>query len=367
MSDPVVVIGAGVVGLASAVSLARASREVMIVERGARVGAELSSRNSGVVHAGLYYPPGSLKARTCVRGRQLLAERALREGLPYRRVGKLIVATQDAELEQLHALARRAEENGAGLTRMRGASELRALEPSVRALAALEVEETAIVDTRALVGSLYAELIARGGSVWLGAELIDAQRTVGGYSLRLADGRVLEAPRVVIAAGLRADRVLALFGVDLGAAGLRHRYARGAWMRVASRHQGRFSRLVYPLPAEGGLGVHLTFDLESVLHAGPDVEWIDDPEAPLPDAALQRSSFGAALRRFFPDLLDQDLEPAMHAIRPKLHGPDERFADFVVRECSALGAPGVVACLGIESPGLSASLALGEEVAALAR
>jgi L-2-hydroxyglutarate oxidase LhgO len=353
-----VVIGAGVVGMACAEKLARRGDSVLVIERNARAGQETSSRNSGVIHAGLYYPPGSLKAELCVRGRDLLYARAARYGLPHRKLGKLVVACEGAEVAKLEALQARAHANGANEVRILDAAELVRMEPRVRAIAALWSPETGIVDAHALLRSYWVEAQQHG------AELVTHTRVVAiapeGDALRVTaqDARgekfELDAAALVNAAGLGAPEVAALAG---GAVGLTPRLCKGDYFRIADRLRGCVSHLVYPMPVSAGLGVHLTLDLDGSLRAGPDTEYVDSVRYDLDET--KRTHFAEAVRRYLPELRDEDLTPDFAGIRPKLHGPEATFHDFVIEQST----PRLVNLLGIESPGLTASEAIAERVA----
>jgi L-2-hydroxyglutarate oxidase LhgO len=365
----VAVIGAGVVGLACAAAIARRGRSVVILERHAGPGRETSSRNSGVIHAGLYYPSGSLKSELCIRGRELLYARCRERGIPHRRTGKLIVAVDAAEVGALEAIRARAEAAGAGaLTELDGAG-VRRLEPNVRAAAGLLSPASGIVDVHALMGSYLAEASSHGATLALRTEVTGLARkgqqwevetaSAGGDRFRL---RVLF---VINAAGLEADRIAALAGLDVDALGYRQRPCKGDYFSISIRNgsSALTERLVYPVPSGAGLGIHVTMDLGGRYTLGPDAEYVDAPRYDVDPA--KAALFGAAARRYLPALTDDLLAPDRSGVRPKLAGPGEGFRDFVIEEASAHGAPGLVNLLGIESPGLTASEAIGERVAEL--
>lgn len=363
----VAVVGAGVVGLACAARLARAGRSVVLIERHASAGQETSSRNSGVVHAGLYYPPGSLKADACVEGRELLYERCRRHAIPHRKLGKLLVATDDAETTKLEEILARGQENGAGALRMLDAAEVRALEPRVRAVSGVLSPESGIVDAHALMDSYEAEATDHGALLSWRTEVRALERRDGVWriSTRGTDGApfAIEASWVVNSAGLGADRIAALAGLDIDALGLRLRHCKGDYFALAPRLRGIASRLVYPVPVHAGLGIHVTIDLGGKLLAGPDTEYVQEIRYDVDPA--KAGAFGTALRRYLPDVRDDDLTPDYAGMRPKLQGPGEAFRDFVVEEASTHGAPQLVNLVGIESPGLTASEALARRVAEL--
>jgi L-2-hydroxyglutarate oxidase LhgO len=361
------VVGGGVVGLACAAALARRGRSVVVLERHERFGSETTSRNSEVVHAGLYYPPGSLKARLCVAGRAALYERCAKLGIPHRRLGKLVVATQEAELETLEQLRRRGGENGAPGLEIVGAEAVRALEPALRALAALVSPATGIVDGLALCHSFAAEAEAHGALFALRTEVTAIATEPGGFRIaaRGADGAPseLSCAAVVNAAGLAADRVAQGAGLDVDGLGYRLHPCKGDYFSLAPASPLRLARLVYPVPAGPGLGVHATLDLGGRIRFGPDAEYVERARYDVDPA--KADLFAAQIARYLPAIRAEWLAPDYAGVRPKLAGPGEPFRDFVVAEESAAGLPGFVNCLGIESPGLTAAPAIAERVAEL--
>jgi L-2-hydroxyglutarate oxidase LhgO len=365
----VVVVGAGAVGLACAARLARAGRSVMIVERHGRVGEETSARNSGVIHAGLYYAPSSLKALTCVEGRARLYARCEREQLPHLRCGKLIVAVDEAERSQLEALYARGLQNGAGALRVLDAAELRRIEPRVRAVAALLSPETGIVDPHAVVTSYRREALAHGAELCLRTrvEAIDSVRSGLRVDTRTDHGERAEltAAFVINAAGLAADHIAALAGLDVDALGYRQHACKGDYFALAPALRGIVRHLIYPLPMQAGLGIHVTLDLHGGLRAGPDAEYVAHASYDVDPAKAQ--AFGAAVRRYLPELRDADLSPDYAGLRPKLQAPGQPPRDFVIEDATPHGVPGLVNLLGIESPGLTASEAIAERVVELVR
>lgn len=355
-----VVIGAGVVGLAVARALAQAGRKVVIVEAEPAMGLHASSRNSEVIHAGLYYPAGSLKARLCVAGRDALYRYCAERAIPHRRLGKLIVASRESQLAKLAALEAQARANGVADIRRLTASEARALEPALDCAAALLSPSTGIVDSHALMLSLLADAEAAGAQLALASPVEGGEVTPDGVALRVA-GMALLAKRVVNAAGLFAPDVARAI------AGLRAdsipqaRYARGVYFSLQGR--APFSRLVYPLPEAGGLGSHLTLDLAGQARFGPDVEWVDGVDYRVDPA--RADAFYRAVRAWWPQLPDGALAPGYAGIRAKIAGPGEPDADFVIQGPAVHGAPGLVNLFGIESPGLTSCLAIAD--AALAQ
>ena len=365
MADtPLVVVGAGVVGLAVAARLAPRFPDTVILERRERHGTETSSRNSEVVHAGIYYPAGSAKARLCVRGRELLYERCARLGVPHRVLGKLVVATAPSEVaavERLHALG---TANGAPLERMTGA-QCRALEPAVPAVDGFLSPRTGIVSAHGLMDSLLAEARRHGALLQPRAELVALERRDRDYRLvlRTPDGvEETTSERVVNAAGLEADTVAALAGIDVDAAGCRQHWWKGSYFSVAGPRARLVSRLVYPVPTHVSLGVHVVLGLDGRLRFGPDADHLPGRRLDYSVDLSKRAAFAEAARRLLPALRDDDLAPDVAGIRPKLQGPGDAARDFVIVEESARGLPGLVSLAGMDSPGLTASLAVAEEV-----
>lgn len=358
----VVVIGAGVVGLAVARALALSGREVLVLEAANRSGTGVSSRNSEVIHAGIYYPSGSLKARLCVAGREALYRYCAQRGVPHRRLGKLLIAASAAELPLLVSHAERAAANGvADLVELSG-QQVQALEPQVRCEGALLSPSTGIVDAHALMEALQADCEAHGGIVAFGSTVTRGE--LGARGLRLQVGEreptYLAARYVVNCAGLGAQAVSAsLSGVPRASIPPLH-LAKGHYFALAGR--APFSRLVYPLPDGGGLGIHVTLDLAGAARFGPDVVWTDRIDYDF--TAGRAAAFVTAIRRYYPELDPARLRPAYVGVRPKLSGPAEVAADFCVRDPAAHAGAPYVALYGIESPGLTAALAIGDYVAA---
>lgn len=364
----VLVVGAGILGLACGAALARRGRRVIVIERHGRILQETSSRNSGVVHAGLYYPEGSLKATLCVEGRERLYARCARLGIGHRVPGKLVVATSDEERPVLEALRARGAANGAPGLEILEAAEVRRREPSVRARAALWSPRTGIIDAHALGLSYQAELEAHGGTVLLRTALEAVEARPGGglrVAVRDADGApaAVTAEALVNAAGLASDRVAALAGLDVDALGYRIHPCKGDYFAVAPGAPLHVRGMVYPVPDAAGLGVHATPDLGGRLRLGPDATYVEAPRYDVDPAKAER--FAEAASRYLPGLRSAWLSPDGAGVRPKLAGPGDGFRDFVVAEEGLHGVPGLVNLIGIESPGLTAAPALAERVAGL--
>ena len=363
----VVVAGAGVVGLACGAALARRGRRVVVLERHAGLARETTSRNSGVIHAGIYYPAGSLKAKLCVEGRELLYERCSREGIPHRQFGKLIVATNEAEIRVLEDLQAKGRANGApGLELVDGRT-VREREPCVRAVAGLTSPRTGIVDAHELCLSLAAEFEREGGTLLLHNTLEALERTGSGWRVTARapgePGASVESAAFVNAAGLAADRVAALAGIDVDAAGYRQHPCKGDYFALAPGAPLSFRGLVYPVHGAAGLGVHVTLDLGGRVRFGPDAHYVTAIDYAIDPG--KAAEFAEAAGRYLPGLRAEWLTPDQAGIRPKLQAPGAPFRDFLIAEESARGLPGLVSLVGIESPGLTASLAIGERVADL--
>jgi len=354
-----VVIGAGVVGLAAGRALARRGQQVVVIEREPAIGTQVSSRNSEVIHAGIYYEPGSLKARLCVQGRRQLYAYCDSHGVPYRACGKWIVATEQTQLGRLGHLRERAQRNGVLLEPL-GRRDL-AAQPGLRAVAALASPTTGILDSHQFMLALQGDLEAAGGQLVLDTPLERA--STEGLRHRLVVGGVMPCTllsrRVVNAAGLDAPGLAHQWEGMPGDALPRQHLARGHYFAYSGPHP--FQRLIYPLPEPGGLGVHLSLDMTGQARFGPDVEWVAGRDYAVP---LERKvAFVESVRRWWPGLEPDRLQPAYAGIRPKISGPGEPPADFLIHDERHHGLAGLVHLLGIESPGLTASLALADEVA----
>lgn len=365
----VVVIGAGIVGLAVAARLASRFGRVLVLERHDGICREASSRNSEVIHAGIYYPEGSRKARSCVRGRDLLYARCVERGVPHVRSGKLIVAGARDEVAALEELRLAGVANGvAGLEIIDGA-ELRRREPGVQGVAALWSPDSGYVDSHAYAETFVRDLQRSGGDVVFRTEVVDVETASAGYRLRVrssSEEHTVTAARVVNAAGLGQDAVSAMAGVDVDAAGYRTYACKGCWWAIAPRHRGRVKALIYPVgrAEDPGLGIHLCLDVGGGMRLGPDFAFVDDPDD-LVVPFEREERFLRAGQRLFPWLERDDLAPDMAGMRSKLVPAPKMWRDFVVAEESARGLPGWVTLAGIESPGLTAAAALAEEVDAL--
>jgi L-2-hydroxyglutarate oxidase LhgO len=355
------VIGAGAVGLATAYALGRRGQSVVVLEREAAIGQGVSSRNSEVVHGGLYYLPGSLKARLCVAGRRQLYPFLDRHGVGYDRCGKLVVATRPEETAELDALFERAQENGVeGVQRMT-ASQAKALEPQLECLAAISSPESGVFDSHGYMLALQGEIESAGGAVATHAPFESAAPIAGGFRISAGgeEPATLTARRLVIAAGLGAqDAAARIEGFPAVAIPTLH-LGKGVYFRLAGA--APFGRLIYPAPPPGSLGLHYRRDLGGQGVFGPDLRFVDEEDYRVDTERADH--FYEAVRRFWPGLPDGALSADYAGIRPKLHGPAEAQPDFRIDGEDAHGMPGLIALFGIESPGLTSSLAIGEEVA----
>ena len=356
------VIGGGVVGLAVARALALAGREVLVLESEGAIGTGTSSRNSEVIHAGIYYPQGSLKARLCVEGKQMLYAYAAERGVPHQRCGKLIVATSPEQAAQLEAIQKKAAANGVDDLVLLTAQQAVAMEPQLHCVAALHSPSTGIVDSHALMLSLLGDLENAGGMLALKSPITRAECGVGAIVLTAEDGTVLRCRSVVNAAGLGAPALARRFEGLPASSVPKEYFAKGNYFTLSGR--APFSRLVYPVPEPGGLGVHLTIDLGGQAKFGPDVQWVASPDDLVVDP-LRGEGFYAEVRKYWPALPDGALIPGYAGMRPKISGPGEPAADFMIDGPASHGVQGLVNLFGIESPGLTSSLAIGRHVASM--
>jgi len=355
------IVGAGVVGLAVARELALAGRSVVILEAAGEIGSETSSRNSEVIHGGLYYPPGSLKARLCMAGKHRLYDYLAERGIAHSRLSKLVVAASPDEVPALERLAARGAENGVDDLKLMSAEEARRLEPELRCAAALLSPSTGIFDTHATMLALLGEAESAGAALALRTPFQGAEpATGGGFTIRAggAEPTRLTSAMLINAAGLHADKVAAAIAGLAPQHVPKLRYAKGSYFVLSGRSP--FSRLVYPLPSNASLGLHLALDLAGQTRFGPDVEWVEAIDYDVDPARAE--VFYGAVRRYWPGLPDGALSPGYAGVRPKLVGPGEPPADFRIDGPGTHGIAGLVNLFGIESPGLTASLAIAEEV-----
>jgi L-2-hydroxyglutarate oxidase LhgO len=362
-----VVIGAGVVGLAAARALAQAGRETVVLEAQTAIGQGVSSRNSEVIHAGLYYRPGSLKARLCVRGKELLYAFCEARGVGHRRCGKLTVAQNDAELAALRSLQERAAANKVPVQWL-GAAQARQLEPALSCVAALLSPSTGIVDSHGFMSAVQGDLESAGGMIAFASQAVAAALGSSGdhHVVVTADGTELATRVIVNSASLHACALARKFAGLPSRFVPREYFAKGNYFALTGRSP--FGHLIYPAPADAWLGVHLTLDLGGQAKFGPDIEWLDIARPEDIDYAVdprRAEAFHAEVRRYWPGLPDGALQPSYSGVRPKIHGPHEEAPDFRIDGPQLHGVRGLVNLFGIESPGLTSALAIGEYVAAL--
>jgi L-2-hydroxyglutarate oxidase LhgO len=366
MSDlaDVAVIGAGVVGLAVARALARAGREVMVLEAERFVGFHTSSRNSEVIHAGIYYPPGSLKARLCVEGRKALYAYCAENGVPHGRPGKLLVATSEEEIPTLARLKATAEANGVDDLAWISGAEAHELEPEVSCVRGLLSPSTGIIDSHALMASLRRDAEARGAIVALATPVLSGSVCDDGIELSAGGDEPwrMRFRLVVNSAGPWAQEIARrIQGVPPASIPPQH-FAKGHYFMLSGR--APFRRLIYPVPVAGGLGTHVTLDLAGRVRFGPDVQWCDRVEYSFDESRAQ--DFYRSIRRYYPALKDGALQPGFTGVRPKTAPAGAAASDFQIQGSAEHGVPGLVNLYGIESPGLTAALALAEQVRTIA-
>jgi L-2-hydroxyglutarate oxidase LhgO len=365
MSEQVdcVVVGAGVVGLAVARALALQGREVIVLEAEASIGNHTSSRNSEVIHAGIYYPKGSLKARLCVRGKHLLYPYCRERGVPFDNCGKVLVASSEDEIPVVLGYIEKAAANGVHDLRRISLDELRDLEPAVTAVAAVFSPSTGIIDSHAYMLALQGDLESAGGAVVFLSPLEGGEVTAEGIRLRVGGAEPMEllCNVLVNSAGLFAPQLArSIAGIPEPTIPPQY-FAKGHYYTLSGKSP--FRRLVYPMAGHGFLGVHVTVDLGGQARFGPDIEWLDRVDYSFNNA--REPLFYEAIRRYYPALKDGALQPGYTGIRPKISGPKEPAADFVIQGPKDHGVRGLVNLYGIESPGLTASLAIANDVAAL--
>lgn len=355
------IVGAGVVGLAIGRALAMRGHDVVVADAADAIGTGVSSRNSEVIHGGMYYPVGSLRARHCVAGARMLYPFCESHGVAHRACGKLIVAVTDAEAETIAAIRERGDANGVPELRVLAAAEARRLEPNLACVAALLSPRTGIVDSHALMLALQGDIEDHGGALALRTPVTRFVRDGTGWIAVFGGAEAGEYPcdAVINAASLGAQALAADTEGYLPDRVPRLVLARGSYFGCTGR--AAFGRLIYPAPVDGGLGTHLTLDLAGRMRFGPDVEWIDRPDYRVDPA--RGAAFYAAIRRYWPGLPDGALVPDYAGIRPKLTGPGEPAADFLIDGPTEHGLSGLVQLFGIESPGLTACLSIAEDVA----
>jgi L-2-hydroxyglutarate oxidase LhgO len=362
----VTIIGAGVIGLAIAAQVA--GRDCYVLEKNETFGQETSSRHSGVIHAGIYYPQNSLKAKLCVAGNRALYKLCQKYGIGCQKLGKLVVATTDEEISELEVLLKKGQGNGVEGLRILSRREMKELEPNVEGVAALFSPSTGIVDSHALMRFFVARATEGGVQIAYQTKVVSIEKLAGGYKVTVEDGKgeFSFTTRVLInCAGLHSDRVAELAGIDIVEAGYKLHYGKGEYFSVSNKKAALVRRLIFPLPPPGnaGVGIHVTLDLEGRMRLGPDIEYVESLNYAVDNRHKQL--FYDSVRKFLPFIEYDDLQPEMAGIRPKLQGPDEDIRDFVIRDEADRGLPGFINLIGIESPGLTASPAIAAYVLSL--
>jgi L-2-hydroxyglutarate oxidase LhgO len=362
----ILIIGAGVVGLAVAERLSRTRRgqEIVVLERHDGFGRETSSRNSEVIHAGLYYAQDLLKTTLCIQGNPMLYELCRKEGIPHRKTGKIILATDKSEDQQLQGIFEQAQNNGVAGIRIISGKEIEAMEPYAFGLSGLYSPESGIIDSHQLMRYFEHTAESRGTTMAYGTEVIALEKSVDGYVVEIkdTDGEQLQLESAVVinSAGLWADRIAWMAGIDVDAEGYRIYPCKGEYFSVSSRHLGKVGRLVYPTPSPIHLGAHAVLSLDDRLKIGPNAVYVDEISYQVDEDGQEE--FYSKARRFLPFLELEDLTPDMAGIRPKLYRKGEPFRDFIIQEEGERGLSGLVNLVGIESPGLTTCLTIAEEV-----
>jgi L-2-hydroxyglutarate oxidase LhgO len=368
-SVDVLVIGAGVIGLAIAERLSRSGGSLVVVEQHEGFGRETSSRNSEVIHCGMYYARDLLKTRLCVRGNPMLYQWCERHHIPFRKTGKIVVATDLQEADVLGGLLEQGEQNGVRGLSLISSRRIAELEPEVSGVLGLLSTESGIIDTHALMDALERGARSNGATIAYNCAVTTVSKTAGGYAVgvRDSDGQHLElhAERVVNSAGLHADSIAEMAGIDCDAAGYHIHPCKGEYFKIADRHRGKLRRLVYPVPSSDHLGAHAVLALDGGLKLGPSSFYVERIDYGVD--ASHGEEFHQKAVRFLPFLEREDLTPDMSGIRPKLSPSGAAFRDFVIREESDRGLPGLNDCIGMESPGLTSCLAIAEMVDGLVR
>jgi L-2-hydroxyglutarate oxidase LhgO len=359
----VTIIGAGVIGLATAGEIAQRKKEVFVFEKNHSFGLETSSRNSEVIHAGIYYPEDSLKTRLCVEGKSLLYELCDRHDIAYKKPGKIIVAASENETAQLEKLYEQGRKNGVEDLMLLSQTELKKLEPNVEARAGLLSPSSGILDSHTLLKFLYSQARGKGAEFVFSTEVVGIERMGTKYRVEIRDREGISAfiSRVVVnAAGLNSDRIAQFAGIDVAKADYRLHYCKGEYFSLSSKYRNVVNRLIYPTPEQAGHGIHVTSRLDGGVRLGPNARYVEAIDYGVDET--QKEAFYNSVKRFLPYIELEDLAPEFAGIRPKLQGPGEASQDFVIAHEEKTGFPGLINLIGIESPGLTASLAIARYV-----
>lgn len=362
----IVIIGAGVVGLAIAAELSRSKHHVYVFEKNRTFGLETSSHNSEVIHGGIYYPENSLKARFCVQGRQLLYELCEKYGIPFKRLGKIIIAANNNETRELERLYRQGIKNGIDDLKRLSHDDVKRLEPNVSAISGLLSPSTGVVDSYNLMRSFQGRAKENDADFIYNAEVAGIEQTPQGYKISIKDREGVSsiAAQVVInSAGLNSAQVTQLAGIDIAKAGYKLYFCKGEYFSLNPRLGRLVNRLVYPVPEQAGLGVHITLTLDGTIRLGPNTRYVDTIDYSVDEN--DKPDFYRAAHRYLKVIKPEDLTPDFAGVRPKLQGPGESFRDFIIDEESDKGLPGMINLIGIESPGLTSSPAIAKYVAGM--
>ena len=359
----VAIIGAGVIGLATAHQIAQRQKEVFVFEKNRTFGLETSSRNSEVVHAGIYYPEDSLKAKLCVEGRSLLYELCSKHNIAFKKSGKIVVAGDENEIDWLEELYEQGRRNGVDDLVLLARVEVKRLEPNIEARAGLLSPSSGIFDSYSLLQFLYDQAREEGAAFVFGTEVIGIERTGAKYEIRIKDRdgiSAVVAHIVVNCAGLNSDRIAQLTGIDIARSGYKLHYCKGEYFSLDSKYRNLVSRLIYPTPEQAGHGIHWRQALDGRVLLGPSAHYVETIDYAVDET--QKQHFYDSVRRFIPSVALEDLAPESAGIRPKLQGPGDDFRDFVITHEEKAGFPGLINLIGIESPGLTAALAIARYV-----
>jgi len=361
----IIIIGSGSVGLSIAAELSKKQKDIVVIERNPSFGQETSSRNSEVIHAGIYYPKDSLKLKTCLEGNRLLYEFCVHNKIPHKRLGKLIIATNKDEVKDLEKLYTLGRDNGACGLKLLSKADIKRMEPGINAQAAIYSPSTGILDTHSFMRSLAGSFEKAGGQIAYNSEVAAIVKTPGGYEVTVTDSQkdnfTLNSNVVINSAGLNSDKIAALVGLDK--AEYKLKYCKGDYFRLSHSKKAGIKHLVYPVPKESGsgLGIHLTLDLTGSVRLGPDDEYVEKIDYKIDPSKAKL--FYESVKSFLPFIDLNHITPDTSGIRPKLQGEGEGFRDFVIRHEDACGFPGFINLIGIESPGLTASLSIAKMVA----
>ena len=359
----IAIIGAGVIGLATASEITQRNKGVFVFEKNHRFGLETSSRNSEVIHAGIYYPENSMKAKLCVEGKSLLYELCDRHNIHHKHIGKIVVAADENEITQLEKLSEQGRKNGVFDLVLLSQMELKRIEPKIEARAGLLSPSSGIVDSYTLLKFFYNQAKEQGVEFVFNTEVIGIEKTGANYKVQIRDREGISSfiSRIVInAAGLNSDKIAQLAGIDVVKAGYKLHYCKGEYFSLSSRYRNLIKRLIYPTPEQAGHGIHVTLGLDGRVRLGPNARYVEAIDYEVDET--QRQTFYNSAKRFMPFIQREDLEPEFAGIRPKLQGPGEDFRDFVIAHEEKAGFPGLINLIGIESPGLTASPAIARYV-----